>query len=82
MSDELNTKAMEDVKKEAESMMILGIFTMIIALILFIAIFLTSTMPGKVANFLVGLILVVLGFIGICLPKRRLLSERQMTLCR
>ncbi len=54
-------KEAEDKKREAESLLILGIFSIIIGAILFFAILFTSTGPGKVANFSVGLILFILG---------------------
>lgn len=58
---EKTSKELEDIKKEAESMLILGIFSIVIGAILFFAIIFTDTAPGKWANFGVGLVLLLLG---------------------
>jgi len=59
MADQL-LKELEDKKKEAESLLIIGVFSLIVSAVLFLAIFFTNTSSGKMANFLVGLVLFIL----------------------
>ena len=59
MADQLS-KELEDKKKEAESLIIIGVFSLIVSAVLFLAIFFTSTASGKIANFLVGIVLFIL----------------------
>ena len=54
-------KEIEDKKKEAESMLILGTFSMVMAALLFVGVLITTASAGRIANFSVGLILLILG---------------------
>ena len=58
---EQTTKKADDKKKEAESLLILGIFSIVVGAVLFLAIIFTDTNSGRLANFLVGLVLFILG---------------------
>ena len=54
-------KEIEDKKKEAESLLILGTFSIVMAAMLFIGVLITTAGAGRLANFSVGMILLILG---------------------
>jgi len=70
MAEQQASKEIDDKKKEAESLLILGLFSMVVGAVLFISILVTDTANGRIANFLVGLVLFVGGILVSVKGKR------------